>query len=234
MSDLQSFFFESHKIRFVDGKPIANDVASALGYKDPASIVARRVDSDYLKIAKIQPVDGKLCDVRVLEDAGIYSLILSSHLPEAKRFQRWLFSEIFPSIRKTDSYSVQSQPQCEQPQLPMNKLALEISRDIKEITDNLVDYPCLAKLLVDLAVSEIMPSGHTLEPSNLKSVSQIAESLDFPVDQEKICLLGKFLKRCCGHLSQQLERNVDGQQTLLTCYPADNPEVLEGLKEFFS
>lgn len=234
MSDcsIQLFHFESQEIRFIDGKPVANDVAAVLGYKSPADAVYRLVKEKNKSVCKTQTVDGKLRDVTVLEEAGIYQLIFSSKLESAERFQDWVFEEVLPSIRKTGSYSVQSQPQT--PKLTANKQALEISRDVREITDNLIDNPRLAQFLIDLAISEVMPAGNSLTGVKLKGVAEIAESLGLPVNFQNRSSLGKFVKKTCGHLAQQEERLVNGQQRSVACYPEDNQEVIDAIRAFFS
>jgi hypothetical protein len=105
MSNISVFNFDSQEIRFVDGKPVANDVAKVLGYKDPANAVTRIVKPNNRSVCKLQTLDRKLRDVTVLEEAGIYQLIFSSKLAAAESFQQWVFSEVLPSIRKTGSYA---------------------------------------------------------------------------------------------------------------------------------
>lgn len=107
MSNLSVFSFESQEVRFVDGKPVANDVAAVLGYKDPADAVYRKVDTEYKGVCKIQTPGGKQ-SVTVLEEPGIYQLIFSSKLASAKVFQKWVFEEVLPSIRKTGKYQRKS------------------------------------------------------------------------------------------------------------------------------
>jgi prophage antirepressor-like protein len=192
-STIQLFLFESLEIRFINGKPVANDVVYVLGYADPSKTISTKVSPKNKSLTRMVTVDGKLRDVTVLEEAGIYQLIFSSKLESAERFQDWVFSEVLPSIRKTGSYSVQSPPQT--PKLSANKLALEISRDVREITDNLIDNPRLAQFLIDLAISEVMPAGNILTGSKLKGVAEIAESLGLAVDLKNRSLLGKFVKK---------------------------------------
>lgn len=105
MNSLQVFCFESQEIRFVEGKPVANDVAMVLGFKNPADAVYRLVDKENKGICKIQ-TPGGIQSVTVLEEAGIYQLIFSSKLESAKKFQRWVFSDVLPSIRETGGYGL--------------------------------------------------------------------------------------------------------------------------------
>jgi prophage antirepressor-like protein len=105
MTSLAVFNFDSQEIRFVDGKPVANDVAKVLGYADPQSTISKKVDTENKGVAKMATAGG-VQSVTVLEEAGIYQLIFGSKLPSAKAFQKWVFSDVLPSIRKTGGYGV--------------------------------------------------------------------------------------------------------------------------------
>ena len=114
MTNLSVFEFESDKIRFVDEKPVANDIAHILGFKDPANAVNRLVKAKNKGVCKVQ-TPGGIQSVTVLEEAGIYQLIFSSKLPSAEKFQDWIFEEVLPAIRKTGSYSLPSTPPATKP-----------------------------------------------------------------------------------------------------------------------
>lgn len=90
---IKVFQFESQDVRFIDGKPVANDVARVLGYKRPADTVRQKVDAEYKGVCKISTTGGTQ-SVTVLEEAGIYQLIFSSKLPCAEKFQNWVFENI--------------------------------------------------------------------------------------------------------------------------------------------
>jgi prophage antirepressor-like protein len=105
MTELITLQFQAFDVRFIDGKAVANDVATVLGYADPASTISKKVFEQNRSVAKMETLDGKQRDVTVLEEAGIYQLIFSSKLETAKEFQQWVFEEVLPSIRKTGSYS---------------------------------------------------------------------------------------------------------------------------------
>jgi prophage antirepressor-like protein len=104
MANLQLFNFETQEIRFIGDKPVASDIAKVLGYKHPADAVYNIVKAKNKTEANIQTAVG-IRTVFVLEEAGIYQLIFQSKLPNAERFQDWVFEEVLPSIRKTGSYS---------------------------------------------------------------------------------------------------------------------------------
>lgn len=82
VNNLSVFEFESQQIRFVNGKPVANDVAAVLGYKDPADAVYRKVESDYKGVVRASTPGGKQM-ITVLETEGVLQLVSSSRLPNA-------------------------------------------------------------------------------------------------------------------------------------------------------
>lgn len=105
---LTVFQFDSQEVRFVDGKPVANDVAVILGFKNPADAVFRLVKDKNKGFCKIQ-TPGGIQSVTVLEEPGIYQLIFSSKLPSAEKFQDWVFEKVLPEIRKTGSFGVKQE-----------------------------------------------------------------------------------------------------------------------------
>lgn len=107
MSNISVFGFDGQDIRFVDGKAVANDVATALGYADPAKTISTKVKDKNKGVTKMV-TPGGIQSVTVLEEAGIYQLIFGSKLPSAEKFQDWVFEEVLPAIRKTGQYSTQT------------------------------------------------------------------------------------------------------------------------------
>jgi hypothetical protein len=146
------------------------------------------------------------------------------------QFKIWMLQQIKTLITKG---SVSLAP-VEQPQLPPNKVALEISRDVREITDNLTDNPRLAQFLVDHAISGIMPSQATLTGDSLQGVVEIAEEMGLKVSMSNRSQLGKFVKARCGELSQQEKRLVNGTMREVACYPVNNLEVRQAIQDFFA
>lgn len=89
-----------------DGEPwmVGKDVAQALGYAKPRNAIAAHVDEEDKKEAPIQGDLGGIQSMTVINESGLYSLVLSSKLPGAKRFRRWVTGEVLPSIRKDGGY----------------------------------------------------------------------------------------------------------------------------------
>lgn len=82
---------------------VGKDVAEALGYVEPRSAISKKVDEEDRGVAKMETPSGKQ-DMTIINESGLYSLILSSKLPQAKEFKRWVTNEILPSIRKHGGY----------------------------------------------------------------------------------------------------------------------------------
>ena len=91
----------------VDGEPwlVGKDVAQALGYKNPQEAIRTHVDPEDKGVSEILTPGGKQ-SVPIINESGLYSLVLSSKLPGAKKFRRWVTSEVLPSIRKKGSYAI--------------------------------------------------------------------------------------------------------------------------------
>ena len=86
---------------------VGKDVASALGYKKPENAIAIHVDKDdTLKQGGVDRL-GRKNHVVFINESGLYSLILSSKLESAKRFKRWVTSEVLPAIRKNGRYELE-------------------------------------------------------------------------------------------------------------------------------
>ena len=89
----------------IDGEPyfVGKDVAEILGYERPTDAVRKRVDPDDRGVAKMETPSGAQ-EMTIINESGLYSLILSSKLPKAKEFKRWVTAEVLPAIRKTGGY----------------------------------------------------------------------------------------------------------------------------------
>ena len=82
---------------------MAKDVATALGYTNTQKAIRDHVDDDD-KLTERFVLSGQARRVIIINESGLYSLILSSKLPQAKAFKRWVTSEVLPQIRKTGGY----------------------------------------------------------------------------------------------------------------------------------
>ena len=104
---IQVWNYESSEIRTVqvNGEPwfVGKDVAAVLGYSNPRDAINKRVDDEDKGVAKCDTLGG-VQDLTIINESGLYSLVLSSKLPNAKKFKHWVTSEVLPSIRKHGAY----------------------------------------------------------------------------------------------------------------------------------
>lgn len=117
MSELSVFNFDTHAVRTLtrDGDPwfVAADVCEVLTIGNNRDAVARldddeKADVGITDISSNGTAQGR--SVTIINESGLYSLILTSRKPEAKRFKKWVTSEVLPSIRKTGGYTPPQQP----------------------------------------------------------------------------------------------------------------------------
>lgn len=110
MNDIKIFEnpeFGSVRTVMIDGEPwmVGKDVAIALGYESPSAAISKKVDAEDRGLSKMETPSG-IQEMTVINESGLYSLVLSSKLPTAKKFRRWVTSEVLPSIRKTGGYQL--------------------------------------------------------------------------------------------------------------------------------
>lgn len=129
MNEMQLFSnpdFGDVRGMLIDEEPwfAGKDVAEILGYSNPQKAIRDHVDDEDKTVNDSFTVNGT--KVILLNESGLYSLILSSKLPNAKKFKRWVTSEVLPSIRKTGSYGT--------PKSPLELLELHYAA-IKQVND---------------------------------------------------------------------------------------------------
>ena len=173
---------EFGKIRtvIINGEPwfVGKDVAVILGYSKPRNAIATHVDCEDKKVAPIQGDLGGTQQMIIINESGLYSLILSSKMPKARDFKRWVTSEILPTIRRTGGYVADEDifienylPFLEEPYkglfrlqiMAINQLNERIRHDQPLVdfanqvagTENVIDMNAMAKL----AVEENIPIG---------------------------------------------------------------------------
>ena len=148
MNDLTTFTnpeFGQVRTVEIDGTPwlVGKDVAVALGYKNPGKAIIAHVDDEDKRLEMLpQEADSQNGNVSpssktaLINESGLYSLILSSKMPKAKAFKRWVTSEVLPAIRKTGAYeSFQAQQHIERLEATNTQLNVQGStlREVDEI-----------------------------------------------------------------------------------------------------
>lgn len=111
MNDLQIFIYSGAQLRTIQQPDglwwVLRDVCEVLGLSTPAK-VAERLDDDEKGVSLIHTPGGKQ-EMTIINEPGLYSVILRSDKPEAKAFKRWVVHEVLPSIRKTGSYGMNTE-----------------------------------------------------------------------------------------------------------------------------
>lgn len=108
MNDLQIFKNEELgevRVVTIEDEPwfVGKDVAELLGYSNPRKAIGDHVDDEDKGVTKCDTLGGSQ-ELTVINESGLYSLVLSSKLPTAKKFKRWITGEVLPSIRKHGAY----------------------------------------------------------------------------------------------------------------------------------
>ena len=109
---------------------VGKDVAIALGYADPNKAIANHVDEEDKKLNDKSSSSFGQRGTHIINESGLYSLIMSSKLEKAKQFKRWVTSEVLPSIRKTGSYTA---PQVQPNNMDLSAMELEATGKYADI-----------------------------------------------------------------------------------------------------
>ncbi|ERT57148.1 phage antirepressor [Megasphaera vaginalis (ex Srinivasan et al. 2021)] len=110
MNELQVFNnaeFGSVRTTVIDGEPffVGKDVAEILGYRDTSDALKRHVDEED-KLTRCFTDSGQNREMYIINESGLYSLILRSQLSKARKFKRWVTSEVLPAIRRHGMYAI--------------------------------------------------------------------------------------------------------------------------------
>ncbi|HCY8798507.1 TPA: ORF6C domain-containing protein [Staphylococcus aureus] len=142
MQELRTFNFEELPVRTleVDGEPyfIGKDVADILGYTNSRKTLSDHVDEEDKLTSRIV-TSGQNRNVTIINESGLYSLIFSSKLENAKRFKRWVTSEVLPSLRRTGTYQTKPLTTSEQIQL-IAQVNTELDERVTKIEET---YPIM-------------------------------------------------------------------------------------------
>lgn len=107
MNDILVFHYKSGEVRTVElnGEPwfVLKDVCAVLGISNH-KMTAQRLDADEVSLTDLTDSMGRQQETTVINESGLYNVILRSDKPEAKPFRKWVTSEVLPSIRKTGGY----------------------------------------------------------------------------------------------------------------------------------
>lgn len=166
--DLQEFNFNGYEVRTVmrNNTPyfIGKDVAEALGYRRPTKAISDHIDDEDKDEVPIQDSIGRSQMTPIINESGLYSLILKSNLDTAKRFKRWVTSEVLPSIRKRGLYATDEL-------LDNPDLLIQVATELKNEREQ--------RLIAEQRINELQPKATyydlVLQNKSLISVSKIAK-----------------------------------------------------------
>ena len=156
----------------IDSTPyfVGKDVAEILGYVNPTKAIREKVDDEDKLMSKMDTSFGSK-DTYIINESGLYSLILSSKLPKAKEFKRWVTSEVLPAIRKHGVYAVDEV--LENPDMLISALQAlkEEKAKAKRLTETLA--------VQEQQIAELQPKASyydvVLNCKDLVSVTEIAK-----------------------------------------------------------
>jgi prophage antirepressor-like protein len=108
VSALQQFVYAGHDVRTLDmdGEPwfVLTDLCSVLGLRN-STMISQRIDADGLSQAEVIDSMGRKQTATIVNEAGMYEVVIRSDKPEAVKFRRWITGEVLPVLRKTGAYN---------------------------------------------------------------------------------------------------------------------------------
>jgi prophage antirepressor-like protein len=242
MSDLHNFEFEGQGVRFV-GTPdklewVAVDVCRIMDLGNPSQALSD-FEEDEKGITSIDTPGGKQ-ELLTVTEPGLYKLIFKSRKPVAKRFQKWVFNEVLPSIRKTGFYSVTQPTSVEPSLLPVRvrrekleliQIGIDIISQLGGIDERTeLQFKDMARSIVldDVLSTPALPAG--------------GERLEWPISDRAIALgykptpgqlrsIGKgaaaLYRARYGKEPPKREQHVDGTTRMVNWYSHKDLPILD-------
>lgn len=172
MNNLQTFNFEEQEVRtqIINNEPwfVGKDVADVLGYKNPNDALAKHVDPEDKDAIAIRDSIGRMQNTPAINESGLYSLILKSQLPNAKKFKRWVTSEVLPTIRKHGMYATEEL-------LDNPDLLIQVATQLKTEREQ--------RLIAEQCVNELQPKAdyydNILQNKGLVTITTIAKNYGY-------------------------------------------------------
>ncbi len=170
-NEIMNFEFDGNDVRTmqINGEAwfVGKDVATVLGYARTADAVRKHVDEEDRGVSNLATPSGKQ-SMTIINESGLYSLIISSKLPSAKRFKRWITSEVLPAIRKHGAYMTDQ---------TIEEILLNPDTIIKLATELKTERE--GRLIAEQRVNELTPKATyydlVLKNKSLVTITQIAK-----------------------------------------------------------
>lgn len=194
---------------------VGKDVAEALGYSQPAKAIREHVKDTHKGVSEMDTPGGRQ-QIIIIDEAGLYSLVLRSKLPAAEAFQEWVVAEVIPSIRKTGSYSVNQDIKAREVEARLNNSRARVASTflkVAQMTD-LLEYKhiCQQKAAEVLSGVPLLPmqsiNENTLSADEVGRELGISGNMDCRIaDQQylKNAEYGKYFYDKSRHCQKQVE-----------------------------
>ena len=173
MKTFESQEFGKVRVVEISGEPwmVGKDIAEALGYSNSRDAISKHVDYDDKGVAKCDTLGGKQ-DLQVINESGMYSLVIGSKLPGARKFKRWITSEVLPSIRKHGAYMT---PEKIEEVLMNPEFIIKLATELKEEKQKVAQLQPKADFYDTVASSE-----------SLLSMADVAKVLDKGIGRNRL------------------------------------------------
>lgn len=185
---IMTFNYEANKVRTIEnnGEPwfVLKDVCKVLELSNP-TVVAQRLDDDERTKLNL----GRQGETLIINESGLYSVILRSDKPQSKQFRKWVTGEVLPSIRKTGSYGL-TQIETKTNTLKEENQRIKKAQLMHEISKDMTEPIC--KKVLQRHITELL-TGENIEELQLKA-TQKQNFFDKIISLENgsICLLNKI------------------------------------------
>mgnify|MGYP006429962421 CR=1 FL=1 len=211
------FNFEENQVRtvLVDGIVgfVAKDVLKAMDSTTKVTELKAMIEEDlgdeFVTNEYVPDNLGRMNKMLVLSKPAVTLFLSRSRTKLGKAMNRWLHTEVIPSIEQTGSYSLQPQPP--QPELPSWEKAVKVADSISHIQKTLRDQPRLTQFLTDQALQTYGNPQKQLAEADLRGVAEIAEEMGLPVSFNNRSQLAKYCKTQVGNLGKQEKRLCNGK-----------------------
>ena len=162
MNEVEIFDFKGNDVRTVllEGEPwfVGKDVANILGYINGSRDINRHVDEDD-KLKYRIGTSGQVREQTVINESGMYSLVIHSELPQAKEFKHWVTHEVLPSIRKTGVYMTdQKAYDITHDDGALADLLIQAGNQLKEAQQT-IDKERTGRLIAEQTIGELQPKA---------------------------------------------------------------------------
>ena len=226
MADITPFNFGTHAVRVTtrDSQPwfVATDVCEALGYRNTSKAINDHIDEDE---RYNEPLE-RGGSILLISESGLYALVLRSRKPEARKFAKWVTSEVLPSIRQTGGYAKQPDARrMEHARQLAHAATLQVYQAVFDAAMQGDEPAHFTRLLLSFTQGPgdaLVPYVKPMEAgAMLMTLPQLTQAIrtDLMVSDTT---LAKLAAACTQRLAERTERQAQQQQTAAQSLPASS------------